>query len=312
MSVLPVQKVSRRGAWLILLAATLWGTVGVTTQALYHLSVTTALSIGFFRLALATPALALGCFGLLGRRMFRVTPRDLAIFALLGLMLALYQVCYFGAIALVGVAIATLVTLCSAPVLVALISTLFTGERPSRVVIAALMLAIAGVGLIVGFQPGAGGQAVNPGGVALALGSGLGYALVALSGRAVAGRYHPLQINAIAFAAGALALLPAAALTGLVVTYPAAGWALLLYLGLVPSALAYALFLTGMRSTPATIASALTLLEPLTATILAVALFGERLGALGLVGAVLLLGAILVLALAGGPKAPVETESLVA
>jgi DME family drug/metabolite transporter len=50
MSVLPVQKVSRRGAWLILLAATLWGTVGVTTQALYHLSVTTALSIGFFLL----------------------------------------------------------------------------------------------------------------------------------------------------------------------------------------------------------------------------------------------------------------------
>src|SRR5262249_42245807 len=43
------------------------------------------------------------------------------------LMLALYQVCYFGAIALVGVAVATLVTLCSAPMLVALISTLLTG-----------------------------------------------------------------------------------------------------------------------------------------------------------------------------------------
>jgi DME family drug/metabolite transporter len=212
------------------------------------------------------------------------------------------------------VAIATLVTLCSAPVLVALISTFLTGERPSRIVIIALALAVVGVGLVVGFQPGARQQTVNPLGVALALGSGLGYALVALSGRAVAGRYHPLQINAIAFAAGALALLPAALLTGFVGAYPPAGWALLLYLGLVPSALAYGLFLTGMRSTPATVASVLTLVEPLTATILAAVLFGERLGALGLLGGALLLGAILLLALASGtkaPAAPVEAEGLV-
>jgi drug/metabolite transporter, DME family len=312
MSVLSAPKTSRRGAWLILLAATLWGTVGVTTQALYHLTGANALSIGFFRLALATPALALGCFSLIGRRMFRVARRDLAVIALLGLMLALYQVCFFGAIALVGVAIATLVTLCTAPVLVALISAFLTGEKPSRVVIAALALAIAGVALVVGFQPSAHQQAVNPTGIALALGSALGYALVALSSRAVAGRYHPLQINTIAFAAGTLALLPAALLTGFVVTYPPTGWALLLYLGLVPSALAYGLFLTGMRSTTATVASVLTLVEPLTATVLAVVLFGERLGALGLLGAALLLGAILVLALTSGPKAAVETEGVVA
>jgi DME family drug/metabolite transporter len=35
-------------------------------------------------------------------------------------MMALYQVCYFGAIAKVGVAIAVLVTLCTAPVLAGL------------------------------------------------------------------------------------------------------------------------------------------------------------------------------------------------
>jgi drug/metabolite transporter, DME family len=99
------------GVWHFMLAAALWGTVGVTTQALYHLTATTAFSIGFFRLAFATPVLALGCFGLMGRRMFRVAWRDLAVIALLGLMLALYQVCYFEAIALVGVAVATLVIL---------------------------------------------------------------------------------------------------------------------------------------------------------------------------------------------------------
>jgi DME family drug/metabolite transporter len=67
-----------------------------------------------------------------------------------------------------------------------------------------------------------------------------------------------------------------------------------------------------MRSTPATVASVLTLVEPLTATILAVVLFGERLGALGLLGGALLLGAILVLALTSDPKAAVEAEGVVA
>jgi len=67
----------------------------------------------------------------------------------------------------------------------------------------------------------------------------------------------------------------------------------------VPTALAYGLFLTGMRATPATVASIATLLEPLTATLLAWVLFGERLGPLGLAGTALLLTAMAVLALRG-------------
>jgi len=77
-----------------------------------------------------------------------------------------------------------------------------------------------------------------------------------------------------------------------VVSYPTAGWLLLLHLGLLPTALAYVLFLFAMRHTSATVASIVTLLEPLTSTVLAWALFGEQLGPLGLPGALLLLGAI--------------------
>ena len=47
-------------------------------------------------------------------------------------MLAGYQLCYFGAIQRVGVAIATLVTLCTAPVIVAVLSVVLLGERPTR------------------------------------------------------------------------------------------------------------------------------------------------------------------------------------
>jgi DME family drug/metabolite transporter len=48
----------------------------------------------------------------------------------------------------------------------------------------------------------------------------------------------------------------------------------------------------GMASTTATVASIITLIEPLTATVLAWLLFGERLSVVGLFGAGVLLGAI--------------------
>jgi DME family drug/metabolite transporter len=48
----------------------------------------------------------------------------------------------------------------------------------------------------------------------------------------------------------------------------------------------------GLRRVPASVAGVTTLLEPLTATILGVALFGERLGAAGAVGAVLMVVAL--------------------
>ncbi|MCW5853061.1 MAG: DMT family transporter [Anaerolineae bacterium] len=284
----------RRGLGYIVLAAGLWGTVGVTTRALYGLTETGPFSVGFFRLAFATPALLLACWPLLGPRLFQIRLRDLGVMSLIGLMLALYQVCFFAAIARVGVSIATLITLCTAPVMVALLAPLWTHERVSRPVLAALGLALAGTALLVNVQPGAAGGAVGWG-ILLALGSALGYAVMTLASRAVASRYHPVQITTVGFAVGALLLLPLALMSGFTVVYPALGWLLLGYLGLIPSALAYGLFMTGMRSTTATVASIVTLLEPLTATLLARLLFGEQLGALGGLGAALLLAAMVVL-----------------
>jgi DME family drug/metabolite transporter len=78
-----------------------------------------------------------------------------------------------------------------------------------------------------------------------------------------------------------------------------AGWPLLLYLGVVPTAAAYVVFGAGLRRMTATTAGVATLLEPLTAAALGVLLFGERLGTVGWVGAALLLAALGLLALAG-------------
>lgn len=76
----------------------------------------------------------------------------------------------------------------------------------------------------------------------------------------------------------------------------------MLYLGAVPSALAYILFFAGLRIITPTAAAILTLLEPLTAASLAAVLFGERLGGAGLVGGGLLLAAVLLLYVGDGGR----------
>jgi DME family drug/metabolite transporter len=55
------------------------------------------------------------------------------------------------------------------------------------------------------------------------------------------------------------------------------------------------MFTAGLGRVPATAAGIVSLLEPLTATTLGLLVFGERLGPIGLAGAVLLLAALALL-----------------
>jgi DME family drug/metabolite transporter len=290
---------ARHGLLLIMLAAVMWGTVGITTKALYGLTATNPLSIGFFRLALSLPVLFAVCWATQKRQMFTVTGRDFALMLLIGMMTALYQVCYFGAIERTGVAVATLVTLCTAPIMVAVISVFMTRQRPSGYVLLALAGALAGTAMLVGFQENAGARSADTRGILLALGSAFGYSLVTLASRKLAGRYHPFQAIAISFSFGAVILFIFAVSQGMVIKYPPVGWMLLVYLGTIPTALAYVLFIAGMRYTTATVASISTLLEPLVATSLAWLIFGERFSPLGFVGVALLAGSLVILYVGG-------------
>lgn len=282
---------SRRDFWLIVCASLSWGTVGVANQAIYAHVATNALSLAFFRLLIAAPLFVLASRVLPGRRLFRVKPRDLVVMTLMGVMQALYQASYSASIAYAGVTVPTLVALCAAPILVALFSPFITRERLNRLTLVALVCALFGTFLLVEAQPHTSGG-VSLLGVLLALLAGGGYAGFILCGRLLTSHYHPLHVNAVAFATGALLLLLLAVPTGLTLTYPLWAWLLLLYLGCIPTALAYGLFQVGMRSLSATVVSIVTLCEPLAAALLAWIFFHEQLGWHGLLGAALLLGAM--------------------
>jgi len=285
------------GLALVALAALLWSTVGIASRFLFGLSTMDPLTVGAWRLVLAAPVAGLLAVRLPGAPLDR---RDLGALLLLGLTQAAYQGLYFGAVARVGVALATLLALCSAPVLVALLARLTLGERLSRRTWAAVALAVTGAGLLVGFPgPLETDGATFAIGLAMAGASGLSYAAFTLVSRRLAPRHHPFRIVALGFGAGAVVLAGIAVSVngGVVLPESAPAWGLVLYMGLVPTALAYVVFMWGMKTASATGSAVVVMLEPLSATLLAWAIFGERLGPLGTAGGALLLAAVTLLAL---------------
>lgn len=285
----------RTGILLVSVAAILWGTVGIATQATYLKSELTAVGVGFFRLAFAFPMVACLCWKTIGKQTFLVSPSQFLKMALIGIMLALYQVFFFASISYVGVAIATLVTLCTAPVLVAAASSIILREKLTKYTLTALFAALLGTALLVGLPEEGNVKGDVAMGILLALGSAIGYSIVALMGRATANTCHPIHSTAVSFMVGAMFLFPLAAKNIFSVSYTTEIWGLLLYAGLLPTAVAYSLFFLGMRYIKASTASILTLLEPLTATTLAWFIFDERFAPTGITGAILLLSSIAIL-----------------
>lgn len=211
----------------------------------------------------------------------------------MGACMAGYQAAYFTAVTLSGIAITALVAICSAPLIIAALAPWLLHEHLTRHARLALGLGVTGTAILVAAPshvsdlPGR-----SLAGALLALVAGLAYALFVLTAKAGLARTAPLRLTALTFSTGAVLLTPVLLFTDAPARQLALGWPWLLYLGGVATAGAYGAYTVGLRGVPASVAGIVTLLEPLTATILGVALFGERLGVPAVAGAVLLLGAL--------------------
>jgi drug/metabolite transporter, DME family len=270
----------------VLLAALCFGTTG-TAQALGPDGLAPA-GVGAARILVGGALLvALG-----GARVLRLSPAPLLVAA--G-GVAAYQLCFFAAVADTGVAVGTVVAIGSGPALAGAFEWALDGRVPSRGWAAATALACAGVAMLA--LAGA-DAAVSAPGVALALGAGASYAAYTLASKRLLRSGHaPETVMAGAFGLGAVALLPVLAATGAGWMLHPGGAALALFLGVVPTALAYVLFARGLNRLTAAETATLTLAEPLTATLLGVVVLAEQISAPAALGAGLVLTGLLVLAL---------------
>ena len=272
----------------VLLAAVLFGTTG-TAQALGP-SIE-PLVVGASRIAVGAALLILVAG--LARRLQVGASAGTVLLA--GVCVALYQASFFVAVADTGVALGTVVAIGSAPAFAGLFSRVFAGEPLDGRWAAATGLACAGVCLLV-LGGGAEGE-VSLAGVGLALLSGAGYAGYAVqSKRMMDSGGTPEGVMAAVFGVGALLLLPVLAFGPTGGLASPGGLALALYIGTIPTALAYILFARGLESVGASETATLTLAEPLTAAALGVIVLGERPGAATAAGALLVLAGLGLLA----------------
>jgi DME family drug/metabolite transporter len=143
---------------------------------------------------------------------------------------------------------------------------------------------------------GGDGADVDPAGIALALGAGAAYGLYTVTSKKLLEAGHqPEGVMAVTFGLGGVLLAPALVLGDTAWLTTPGGAGLALYLGLIPTALAYVLFARGLQKLPAASVATLTLAEPLTAATLGVVILGERPGPVAGLGALMVLSGLLVL-----------------
>jgi drug/metabolite transporter (DMT)-like permease len=203
---------------------------------------------------------------------------------LLGVVFLVNNVAYLTALHLTTVANAVL-THYTAPVFVALLAPLTLGERRLPYTLLALLLSLAGLGLLLpGVELQWGGRHLQ--GLALGVGSGVAYALLVLLARHYSLRVAILPLIFVQNLVIVVALLPLGMRLGLPDGYTLGTLALL---GVVHATVGGVLYLRGSRRVRAQTAAILGYLEPLGAVVLAAGFLGERPGGLALLGGGLIL-----------------------
>jgi DME family drug/metabolite transporter len=285
---------ARRGLIQISLAGVLWGTGGLAVQLIRERVPMSVLTISAWRMGLAAVVLLAALLVLRQVPELRRLLRERPLTAIaVGLCTGAYQALYFAAVVAVGVTVSTVVALGLAPVLLTVAESVTARRLPNRKRVLVLMAALGGLALV---STAAGLSVTGPQpilGVLLAAASGSAYALATSLGRPLTKVTSPLALTTVTSSVGAIALLP----LGLLATGPHTSSdpeviGLLVYLGVMTLAVAYGLLYAGLRTVLGSAAVVATLLEPVTAAVLAAVVLDERLGVLGIVGAALILVAV--------------------
>lgn len=296
------------GWWSVCLGAFLWGTAGVAAKVMIAEYGMDALSVAAWRIFLSLPVLLVAVFveSAKSGNVGSIRPGHWGWLILFGALLAGYQGSFFMSVEMTQVSTATLIAICSAPIMVAVAARFLFKEALGFRTLLAMGLGITGVFLLVGVDSVTGlAEHGNFQGNVWALAAAGCFAGYLLIGKKLLREVSPFRVTGYAFLIGAGWLIP-------VVQFPPPSWSawlLLGYLGMVPTGLAYLLYIRGLRTTTATRAAVGGLLEPLTATFLAIIFLGEGFSPAGVGGMALLLLSLLLLSLVREKKEKQLNES---
>ena len=217
---------------------------------------------------------------------------------LAGISIAVYQSAFFLGVHALGIAVGTILAIGSAPFFAGIVAIASGQGRPTRAWLGTTVLAVVGLVLLVRPEPEAPVPLV---GALAALGAGAAFGSFTVLAKGLLGRgFRRLDTVALPFLIAGVPMLPVLVLgllgsedPGAVLRTP--GVLVVLWLALGATALAYVLFVSGLRGVSAFSGTTLMLAEPLTAALLGVLVFAEGLRPSATVGA-LTVGAALLLA----------------
>ena len=272
----------RRALLSVNLAVVLFGLAGLFAKWV----ALPALGIAFGRVLFSS--LVLGAWLLLRGESLRLSrPRDLPRLCAAGVVLALHWWAFLAAIQLSTVAVGT-ITFSAFPLFVTFLEPLVLHTRLRARDVGIALLILIGVAVTA---PSLSFESGMLRGLLVGMISSFAYAVLTVLNKSFAGRCPAALTAFYEQATAALVLLPLVLRANL---RPAPrDLALLLFLGVVTTALAHTLFISGLRTLPARLAGVLSSLETVYGILFALLLLGEVPAARECLGAAIILGAVL-------------------
>lgn len=259
----------------------------------------TALEIAFWRLAIG--AGFVGMLGLFTRTAMRIGPGQWRRFVLYGLALALHLSAYVASLSFTSIAHVVALTYTS-PVWITILSAIFLRERPTVGALAGLVVAIAGIVILSGFQPNYGACDIGHGhcaivGDGLALAAGLFSAIYSVIGRIERARHPLFRYTFHVYGWAALWLLPAEIILAARHAYPLPAIGAVIALGLIPLGIGHTLYNAALRRANPTLINLIVTQEITGGIILGALVLHQFPTMLSLIGVVVTLAGIVIVML---------------
>lgn len=277
----------------VFLAGVLWGTMGIFVRH-YNEAGMDSMDIVAIR-AIVTTFIMFIFLLIYNRELLKIKLKDLWCFLGTGLLSILFfNFCYFKAITVTSLSVAA-VLLYTAPAIVMILSRFLFKEKFSIVKVIALISTFVGCVFVTGIIGS--GKSLSIVGILIGLGAGLGYALYSIFSRyALEKGYHTYTIIFYTFLITTIGVLPISNVVHIGKVCIDDGRYVLfsLVFGLVSTVLPYILYTVGLKHVENGKASIIASIEPVVATILGIVVFKEKLNMNGIVGIILVLGAIII------------------
>ena len=279
----------RRACFFILLAAALWGVVGIFVRRL-NAAGFSAMQIVAIRIAV--PAIADTLFLLAAdRSSLCVRLRDCYLFVLTGVCsFALFNWCYFNAIEASSLGAAAIL-LYTAPAIVNVLSVWVFRERLTLRKGIAVAATFLGCVLVTGVGAE---TRLSVRGIVFGLGSGVGYALYTVFSKLALKKYSSRTVTVYTFLFAAAAAIPLAGFDGKALALFAQPSVLLLSLGIgsLCCLFPYLFYAIGLSQIEAGTAAVMAMLEPVVAALLGIFLYQEAFDIRKAAGIVLIVAAV--------------------